>query len=444
MKLTSTFRFFTLASAILSSFNGFSQSTTLSDKQIDEISRSVRLMYIDGRPEDAEGRQADMDSITQIVKNFYYDQFRNSQDPYNPYFLFISKGSELSMGIGGGVRFRMYYDWDGAMPSTAFSPYTIQIPDNPASPRRFNTTPSGTYLNFQVIGHNKVVGSYGLYIEADFTGYEGRDFRLKKGYVNIHDFTLGYATSTFSDPAAQPAIADAAGPNNKFSNTNVLVRYMKAFKNRWYVAASVETPGAAIDQTTGLTKAVSNWLPDAAAFFQYQWTKGQHIRLSGIVRSLSYLTVADKIRHNKVGWGTQLSAVAKPESHLTTYATLNYGHGYAGLGGDLLYGSYDLVPVPSNGSEMYAPASFGWCLGLQYNFKPNLFATLAASQSRYLPKNGIDKNDYKYGLFGCANVFWSIVPRITVAAEYDLGKRMNFSGESGVSQRFNLSCMFTF
>ncbi len=433
MKLSKIFC--AMALTLMSAPSLFAQ--TLSDAQIEAKAASSKFIIIDGK-------KYDRDSLRQVVTQFYYDQFRNSQDPDMPYFLFMSKGANMMLGVGGGVRMRAFYDWNGAMPSNAFSPYTIPIPADPANSRRFNTTPSGTYFNVRLIGHNSVVGSYGLYIEADFTGYNGRDFKLKKSYAQIRDFTVGYASSTFSDPAAQPAIVDAAGPNNKFSNTNVLVRYMPCFKNRWYIAASIETPSTAIDVSSGKVKAASNWLPDAAAFVQYEWAAGQHVRLSGIARSLSYLTLADNKRHNLAGWGIQASTVAKPERHITLYATVNYGHGFAGLGGDLQHGQYDLISTPDNPAQLYAPASLGWCGGIQYNFRPNIFATLAASQTHYMPRSGVAPQEYKSGTFACANVFWSIVPRLTVAAEYDWGMRRNFSGEHKAASRVNVSAMFTF
>lgn len=414
------------------------------DRHIADKTATTKLVYIDGKPDDEATRQQYVDSIRRIVSAFYYDQFRSAQDPDSPTFLFLSKDANLTLGIGGGVRMRAFYDWNGAMPTTAFSPINIAIPADPASGKRFNATPSGTYFNIRAIGHNSVIGSYCLYIEADFTGYQGRDLKLKKSYAMVRDFTIGYATTTFSDPAALPAVIDAAGPNNKFSASNVLVRYMPCFKKHWYVAASVETPQTAIDVLTPGVRAASNMAPDFAAFLQYEWARGQHIRLSGVVRSLSYLTTADSRRHNLTGWGVQLSGVARPETHLSAYFTANYGHGYAGLGGDLINGAYDLVADPSAPGTLYAPASFGWCAGLQYNFRPDLFATVAASETRYLPRDGQPGNEYKYGIFGCANLFWMIMPRLTVAAEFDWGKRANFSGETKCAERVNLSCMFTF
>lgn len=414
------------------------------DQQIVNKVNSSKIVYIDGKPESDALRASDTDSIRRLVSKYYYDQFRNSQDPDMPYFLFMSKGAQMTLGIGGGVRMRMFYDWNGAVPSNAFAPHTIPIPADPAARQRFNATPSGTYLNFTMIGHNTIVGDYGLYVEADFTGYQGRDFRLKKSYAMVRDFTLGYATSTFSDEAAMPPVIDAAGPNNKFSNTSVLVRYMPCFKNKWYIAVSAETPATAIDVTDKDVRSASNWAPDGAAFVQYEWKKGQHVRLSGIVRSLSYYSIPRNQRENKTGWAVQLSSVARPERHLTTYATINYGQGYAALGGDMLYGSYDLVPNPTDPSQLYAPKMLGWCAGLQYNFRPNIFSTIAASQTHYMPKSGTMADEYKTGTFVCANLFWSILPRFTVVAEYDWGMRRNISGVHKAASRLNLSAMFSF
>ena len=44
-----------------------------------------------------------------------------------------------------------------------------------------------------------------------------------------------------------------------------------------------------------------------------------------------------------MGWGAMLSSVARPTNSLSTYATVNYGRGYSGLGTDLMMGNYDLV-----------------------------------------------------------------------------------------------------
>jgi len=419
------------------------RNKSLVDNRIDSVLQSNKVVFIDGRP-NTERMIADIDSVRREISTFYYDQFRHSQDPDAPYFLFMSKDSQLAMGIGGAVRMRAYYDWGGAVPSSAFMPYLVPMNPSPETMRNFGTTPSGTCLFFRVLGRNTTLGSYQLYIEANFNGYNGRDFHMKKAYAIINDITVGYASSTFSDPAAVPPTVDAAGPNNKITPTSVLVRYMPVVRDRWHFAISAETPSTAIDVDNHNTAKANNWLPDFAAFAQYQWAPGQHVRLAGIGRTLSYRNLVHGQNHDIIGWGVQLSSVAHPIRHLTTYLTASFGQGYAGLGGDLLTGNYDLVGRPETPGKMYAPKSYGWCIGLQYNFKHNLFMSATISQNRYLPSHRIDPDEYKYGVFSDINVFWNMTPRIQIGAEFDFMFRNNFSGERRYARRIGAMCQFSF
>lgn len=134
----------------------------------------------------------------------------------------MSKDAQLAMGIGGCVRMRAFYDWGGAIPASGFAPKLIPMTPSPTNMRHFGTTPAGTALFFRVLGRNKTLGDYRLYIQCNFNGYQSRDFHLEKAYATINNFTIGYASSTFSDPAALPPTVDAQGPNNKISPTSVL------------------------------------------------------------------------------------------------------------------------------------------------------------------------------------------------------------------------------
>lgn len=410
---------------------------SLIDQQKTIEAHSNKIIFLDGNDND-------LDSIRREITAFYYEQYRHCQDPGAPYFLFMSKDAQLAMGIGGAVRMRAYYDWDGAMPSSAFTPFQISIPANPTNMQHFGSTPSGTCLYFRVLGRNKLFNRYQLYIETDFTGYEHLDLRLKKAYAIIDKVTIGYAASTYSDPSALPPIVDGQGVNNKISPTSVLLRYTPVFRNKWHLSISIETPTSAIDADNVNTQKVSDKMPDFAAAIQYQWSAGQHIRLAGIVRSLPYRDLINATNHSLAGYGLLFSIVATPTKHLTFYGTANYGRGIGSLGGDLIFGSYDLVDATETPGRMYAPRAYGYCAAVQYNFKPNLFASISASQYRYLPKNYVAPEEYKYGLFAACNVFWNITPRLQVAVEFDFGKRHNFSSMQRNAYRFNSMCMFSF
>ena len=434
-----------LSLSLIASMAQFPEGKTksLADRMHDSILNSHKVLFIESGTNSTYGQKYN-DSIRALIDKFYYDQFRHFQDPEAPYFLFLSRDTTLAMGIGGAVRMRGYFDWGGAIPASGFAPYLIPMNPDPAKMRKFGTTPAGTCLFFRVIGRNKALGEYSLYIEANFNGYNSRDFHLKKAYATINDFTIGYASSTFSDPAAVPPTVDAQGPNNKLSNTSVLVRWMPRIKKRWVMALSMETPSTQVDADNTDTEKIDEWIPDAAAFLQYEWGRTSHVRLAGIVRSLSYRDMLASKNHYKAGWGMQLSSVFHPLIPVTVYATANYGHGYAGMGGDLLIGAYDLIGDPDRPGEMYAPAAFGWNLGLQYNFKPNLFVSTSFSQTRFLPSKTVAPSEYKYGLFGDVNVFWNLTERIQVGAEFDFGMRKNFSGEHRWAKRIGAVAQFSF
>lgn len=419
------------------------QSAPLIDIQTDSLISNHKIIYIDGRPASAD-ESRHIDSVRRRISMFYYDQFRHFSDPDAPYFMFMSKDAQFAMGLGGCVRMRAYYDWGGAIPVPGFAPYLIPMHPVAEDMRHFATTPAGTALFFRVLGMNHKLGEYQLYIECNFNGYQARDFNLQKAYATINDFTIGYAPSTYSDPAAIPPTVDAQGPNNKVSPTSVLVRYMPTFRDKWTLAVSAETPAAAIDKTNEFCRGVSDWLPDFALFGQFSWGRSQHVRLSGIIRTLTYRNLLQQQNHNIMGWGLQLSSIAHPHPAVTTYVTLNYGEGHESLCGDMLIKGGDLIADPRQDGKMYAPANLGWNVGLQYNFRPNLFASANVSQSIFMPSQRVDGDTYHIGWFACANVFWNLTPRIMAGVEYDYGIRRNYDGAHRCAQRVGALAQFSF
>lgn len=424
---------------------GSACARSLADIRLNSLKESHRIVYFGGSPTEAvDTSTAQADSIRRMIDNFYYDQFRHFQDPAAPYFLFLSKDAKLAMGIGGCVRVRGWYDWGAPLPSNGFVPYLITMSPDPTQKRRIGSSPAGTCLFYRVIGRDKRFGNYQLYIEANFNGYQARDFHLKKAYGIINDWTIGYTTSTFSDPAAEPPTVDAAGQSNKISPSNLLIRWMHTFRHNWTLALSLETPATAVSADNSTTKKVSEWLPDFAAFIQRGWGESEHIRLAGILRTLSYRDLPAGKNVNKIGWGLQLSSVWHPLREVTTYMSVNGGMGYESLGSDLAVGNYDLVPVPGREGELYAPAALGFCIGAQYNFTPSMFVSANYSQSRYLPRSGAPGDEYRYGQVMMLNWFWDLTARIRVGAELVIGMRSNIDGSSRWAHRAGALAQFSF
>ena len=419
--------------------SGVAQTRNLTDVHQDSVLKSQHMIYF------GKGEEQPRDSSLVMLRKFYEDQFRHFQDPLAPYFLFMSKDNTLAMGMGGCVRMRGYFDWGGAIPSPGFAPYLIPMQNNPLREKYFGTTPAGTALFFRVIGTNKKLGDYQLYIEANFNGYQSRDFHLKKAYGVINDWTIGYTNSTFSDPSALPPAVDASGPNAKMSATNVLVRWLHEFKNkRWSLAASVETPSNQIEQVENETAKVEQYIPDFSMFGQFRWGESNHLRLAAIYRSFSYRDLLTQQNHYKPGWGVQLSGVWHPFYSVTLYGAANTGYGYGSLGGDWLMGNYDLVVDPNKKGTLYAPFCVGGYFAVQYNFTHNIFASATFGGTRYNPFKGAEPTEYKEGLYMAANVFWYLTPRISCAAEFNLGRRQNADGEARWARRVGAMAQFSF
>ncbi len=414
-------------------------------RQQKKLVDNTKIIFIDQPAATSLPAQSYNDSVYRLINRFYLDQFRQFQDPKAPYFMFMSRSANISLGIGGLVRMRGWFDWNGSMPTNGFNIYSIPVPKNPAAMRKLGATPSGTCLFFTLIGYNRVLGDYMAYIEGNFDGYSGVGFKLKKAYFTAGDWTAGYATSTFADPAAQPVTIDGAGPNGKISKTNVLVRYLHTFKKGFTVAGSFEFPGSSVAADNSQTEKCPDYVPDLAALAQYQWHGGlSHVRLSGLLRVIPYRDLLSATNRNVVGWGVQLSSMFKVISPLSLYAIAVWGQGHSSYTGDLSVGNYDLVPAHDNPGHLYAPKALSLTFGAKYNFLDNLYSCLTLATMRYYPRYNPSDAEYKYGQYGAINLIWDITPRFEVGAEYLFGKRMNFNGMHANANRFDAMFQFSF
>lgn len=414
--------------------------TTPREAHVDSLKQSHKIIDIGG------SGQATAQDRREIINRFYEDQFSQFEKPSAPYFMFMSRDARLAMGVGGNARVRGWYDWGGNIPGQSFSPYLIPMNPNPAQMRQLDANPSGSNLFFRMIGSQSRIGAYEVYLEAEFSGYNGTDFKVTKAYGTIGDWTVGYASTTFSDPQALPPSVDAQGPNNKMDATAVLVRYMHTFKKNWVVAASVENPVKQVAIDTDATEGTSTWIPDLGMFLQYQWGHNnmQHVRLSGVVRQLTYRSLLDSRNYHSAGWGLQLSTVTNVYGPLTFYGTVNGGRGMAGLGGDWIMNNFDLISNPQRPGHLYAPYVLGYMSALRYDIRHDLFAVATFGQAIYYHKSGTVDNEYRYGLYGAANVFYNLTPRVQFGMAFNFGKRVDVGGDSRWGRRICAVATFSF
>ncbi len=402
---------------------------------------NTKVIFVNGDESD----RAPRDSVESMVARFYFDQYRNSQDPESPYFIFMSKDANFAMGVGGSIGLRGWVDWNGMIDDYDFNTYEITMPKTPETMRSIGASMSSSVIFFNIMGRHTPVGDFRAYIEGGFSGYGRTGFKLKKAWIQLHDFTAGLATTTFSDPAALPETLDGAGADGRLDKTNILVRYLHTWRNHWTLGASVEMPSSQPTDEDTHTSQLRDFVPDFALMGQYQWDRGMsHVRLAGVLRDMGYRNLDLSANRHVLGWGAQLSAVVRAGRIVTLYATGCYGKGIAAYLGDLSSGNYDLLADPTDPGRLYAPATLSGTVGAKVQILPRLSSTVCLATLRHYPEADPAADTYKYGQYLSINAVYDFSPRLQLGVEYLAGKRMNCGGEHANVNRAEALLSFSF
>ena len=364
------------------------------------------------------------------------------EDPAAPRFLFLDKKGEVALGIGGYLKAVGEYDFDGAIDNSNFVTNMIPVPLDPSQRQRFGATAANSTIFLKMVTRPTKVGRVIVYIQTNFTG-ASYGLELKQAYVSVGHLTLGKARSTFADGPAMAPTVDDQGPSGQVSAKNMLIKYTSPSWSGFSFAASVEVPEASY--TTGNTsKSIAQRFPDIPAYAQYSWDKGDsHIRLSGIMRQLSYRNLESSKNHFATGWDVQLSTIAGITPDFKFFGHYTYGKGIATYINDLDGLGYDLIPDGASGN-LKAPAMAGWTAGLQYNFTPRLFATASYSRAQLYDTAGMAADTYRYAQYMVANVFYNLWGDLRIGAEYIHGTHKDISGLSGKANRLEAMLQYSF
>lgn len=168
------------------------------------------------------------------------------------------------------------------------------------------------------------------------------------------------------------------------------------------------------------------------------------MRLSGILRELSYRDLTVGKNHFVTGWGVQLSAVADIVGGLKFFGHYTYGRGIGHYINDLSDEGFDLIPDYGNPGKLKAPAAAGWTAGLQYNFTDKFFMSGSYSRAQLYGTSGMADDTYRYGQYIAANAFYNVWGDLRLGVEYLHGTRKDISGLSGKSNRIEAMLQYSF
>lgn len=382
------------------------------------------------------------DEVIRIMNETQSPRFH---DPRAPRFLLTDQKGKFALGIGGYVKATAEYDFGGISDDVDF--YPSLIPNKGASNVRnqFQMDVTTSTIFLKLVGHTGKLGDFVVYTAGNFRG-DGKTFELQNAYASFLGFTIGYDYGVFMDAAALPPTIDFAGPNGQIFYRSTQFRYEHAFGKGWKAGIGVEMPvvDGITNQYVNITK---QRMPNFPAYLQYGWNKSSHIRLAGIVRSMTYDDLEVNKAESKAGWGVMAATTFNLCRKVNFFGQAAYGRGIGQYLNDLSNLNVDIVPDPAKKGRMDVLPMMGWYAGLQYNISPKVFVSSTYSMSRLYSENdypATPSDQYRYGQYLVANLFWNATPNLQLGAEYLRGWRTDFNGDTRHANRMNLAVQYNF
>ena len=257
--------------------------------------------------------------------------------------------------------------------------------------------------------------------------------------------TLGYNTGNFMDEAAVPFTLDYAGPCGMVFYRTVQAAFY--YNMDWGLSLGLAFEIPDVKGTSNEYATVGKQrMPNIPVFARYGWGENNHVRVSAILRDLSYDDLVNNKNRQKIAWGAQATTLLTFDK-LQVRGQYSIGEGIASLFNDISNVGVDIVPNPREPNRMTMLLTDGWYAGLQYNFTPDFFVSATYSQCTVHSSRGYggaNPERYKRGQYLVANVCYNVTSNFQIGAEYLHGWRTNFDSDTNNANRVNLSAQFNF
>lgn len=397
-------------------------------------------------PERAIIATGNADNGRHLVGVLYNPINSHFSDPSAPRFLFLDREGKVAFGIGGYVKGTMYYDFAGSVnDGPNFEVFDIPVPNDPAQRNAFGASANHSTIFLQLVGTTEHFGNYEVYIQTNFSGNgdNGYGLKLKQAYMRLGAVTVGLTRSTFVDGSAGTPTIDDQGPAGEMTGKNIMVQFRPQFTKQWSGAIAIEVPKASMTAPEG-AESIRQRVPDIPLYVQYAWGGGKsHVRLSALLRNLSYRNMIEEKNKFSFGWAVQLSGLAKLSRQFTLFYQGAFGRGYGQYINDLSGNGYDLVAGSAPG-EMKTPQMMNFEAGMRLDLTSKMFLSASYSQARVYDQEKMGGDAYRYGQYVSVSGFYNIVPDLRIGMEYLYGNRANLSGSHGHANRVNGMVQFSF
>lgn len=377
--------------------------------------------------------------IIAVFNNTHSGYFR---DPKAPRFIFVDQEGKWGLGIGGYVQTKAEYDFGGIVDNIDFLPSYISTGNQASS--RYQMDASTSLLFLKLVGRSAWLGDFTVYTAGTWRG-SGNTFKLHNAYMKFKYMTIGYNTGNFMDEAAVPFTLDYAGPCGMVFYRTVQAAFNYGFD--WGLSMGIAFEAPDVKGTSNEFASVGKQrMPNIPIYFRYSWADQNHVRISGILRDLSYDDLLSNKNRQKLAWGAQATTLMT-FGKLQLRGQYSIGEGIGSLFNDISNVGVDIAPNPNKPGNMMMMLTDGWYAGLQYNFTPKLFASATYSQCSVRSRNGYNDanpDNYKRGQYVAANMCYNLTDNLQLGVEYLHGWRVDYEGDTNNANRVNLSAQFNF
>lgn len=405
------------------------------------------VYYHDGKIAEIVSRRRT--AIERVTRD-YEETHRHGFDQFHkPHLIFTTKDNRFAFALGGFVRMKGSYDFDGISDNPNFIPYLIAVPQNYNSRQKFNLNATGTRFFMKAITNTSSIGRIQLTVEMDFGGGAVNSYtpHMRSGYIALLGLTLGRDATTFCDLQSVPVTIDGQGPNCYNFNYTTLVRYEHQFLDRHLQAAvALEMPSLTATYNDNFAP-LHQRMPDIPVYIQYAWgaTRESHIRMSAILRNMYVRNLRTAHDTSLLGWGVQLSGRIRVCGPVTLFMNGVYGNGIASYIQDLATSGLDMLPDPRNGEHMQTLPMWGAQLSAQIALLPRLTLSGGYSTVSVQYHDGIpSEKSYRHGQYIFGNLFYAVNSRCKVATEFNFGSRKNENSQRGEAHRISMMIQYNF
>ena len=351
-----------------------------------------------------------------------------------PRFAVLGLDGKFYFSIGSRLRFTASYDWGCPVSCPIGMSISKLVPAVLDNKDLFQMSAGTSNIYFNIVGFPHSSNQIGLFISLGLDAESNNTYRVKVSqiYMCYRNFQCGYAKSLYNDPVASAYTIDDNGPCSSGTIKSVLINYQRAFGKHFSFGAGVEIPrvsftqsipeGMKIEDVKTAVTMVHQRMPDFPLYVQWRWEKVGHLRLSAVLRNITFYNYMTAKRTDVTGYGIKLTGTAKVGSW-TFNGMIQGGSAIANYVNDNAGAGLDLVPCDEDGL-LKPTKSIGAVASVQYNFTPKIFATAMYS---YL-QNDIPKytcaatTSYnvhaKRGHSATVNLIWKISDLFSTGIEY--------------------------